>query len=66
MKQIQTSYPSADHIPDFGKMVMRTSATDHFVGVNKMVACHPRAKGAITHQPRATPWELVHPIIQQP
>jgi hypothetical protein len=25
-----------------------------------------RAKGAITHQPRATPWELVHQTIYQP
>jgi len=25
-----------------------------------------RAKGAITHQPRATPWELVHQAIYQP
>jgi len=28
--------------------------------------CQLRAKGAITHQPRATPWELVHQTIYQP
>ena len=25
-----------------------------------------RAKGASTHQPRATPWELVHPYDHKP
>ena len=39
MKLIQTSHALTDHLPDFGKMVMQTSAADHFVGFNKMVGC---------------------------
>jgi hypothetical protein len=37
MKLIQTSHALTGHFPDFGKMVTQTSATDHFVGINKMV-----------------------------
>ena len=66
MKPIQTAQALTDHFPDSGKMATQTSATDHFVGVSKMVDCHPRANGAATHQPRATPWELVHQTIYQP
>ena len=35
----------SDHFPDVGKMVAQTSATDHFVGINKMVDYgHPLAR----------------------
>jgi|GEM_PF-1576472 hypothetical protein len=37
MKLIQTFHALTDHLPDFGKMVMQTSAADHFAGSNKMV-----------------------------
>jgi hypothetical protein len=44
----------------------RTRGPTHFVGVNKMADGLPRANGASTHQPRATPWELVHQNNNQP
>ena len=54
------------HFPDFGKMVTQTSATDHFVGVSKMVgdgllsAPNGSANGAISYQPGATPQAVEH------
>ena len=55
-----------DHFSDFGKMVMQTSATDHFVGVSKMVcggqpsAPVRSANGAVSCQPGATPQAVEH------
>jgi hypothetical protein len=58
MKLIQTSQALTDHFPDSGNMVTPPGGTDQFVGVNKMADGLPRANGASTHQPRATPWAL--------
>jgi hypothetical protein len=66
---MKTELAISDHLVDANKTIPRSNSArkkDHFVGVNKMADCHPRAKGATTHQPRATPWELGHPTIHQP
>ena len=65
-----TQAANSNRFPDAGEMFMR----DLFFGSNKMVGSGPssagslclRANGAATRQPRATPWELVHPDNHQP
>jgi hypothetical protein len=60
MKPIQTSHALTDHFPDSGTMVTQTSATDHFVGFNKMVGGSSQSQLDCVHQPKVArnglPW----------
>ena len=68
-KNYSTKYYNLDAIISVGYRVKSAVATRFRIWATQKLRefiGQLRAKGAITHQPRATPWELVHQAIYQP
>ena len=77
---MRTAHALLNHFPDAGKMAAPSIGTDHLIGLQPWAAGHShvfgaetypsqrasRANGAATHQPGATPWELVQSNSHQP